>query len=275
MPIGREKEKLVVGEKALEKPTLCSWIETARELLDVYPFFIAEVEKRLEKPIKGITVPLELYEDLKNVKSKLTKFLEKRKEEGKPIEVFPQGVVILKAYAEEGKIPKEKRYLILDGGFKTLNTAIANSEEVFWKRSFYDELGIKNLLINIFREELKKKNPEVTTNPQVLKTYFLEEKMRVGLKEIPVKKEKEKSVRKFIKMMFERLLKELESSETPFEGILIAGGLSYYLKPETFKTEKEVKVADEREFANAVAVAKIVKGPSLDLGFGDAKVVEP
>ncbi|RUM30265.1 MAG: hypothetical protein DSY42_04815 [Aquifex sp.] len=266
------KGKIVIGEKALEKPSLVEWLSNVEELVEMYPTFVEDFEERFGTKVKAITTPLELYDQLSEVKAgkKLLKYAKE-----KEIEVFPQGYVVLKAYVKRGVFKPEEKVLVIDGGFKTLNTAIANEERVLWKRSFYDELGIKVMLVDIFREELKKKYPEITANPQVLKEAFISGKISTSMKEVSVQKEKEKAIKTFIKVMFERLKRELDQSGQGFESLLILGGISHYLSPEMFKTDKKIVIAEEKEFANAVCSYELSQGTSLDLGFGDVKGVIP
>jgi len=63
------KGKIVIGEKALEKPSLVEWLSNVEELVEMYPTFVEDFEERFGMKVKAITTPFELYDQLSEVKA--------------------------------------------------------------------------------------------------------------------------------------------------------------------------------------------------------------
>ncbi len=269
------RKSYVVGEQALTNYQLAEWLETVDELIEMYPLFINFVEKEYSTKIGGISIPLELWHQFKNneTRSKVLKALKDYiVKSNYTIKPYPQGLVIFRYLKATGKV-KGGKALVLDGGFKTLNTSITDGKTLYYVKSFYDELGMKTLITKIFKEEIKKIHPEVPSNYSILNRYFVLGEIPTGFSGINVQREKRKAIKMFVEVLFARLKRELSKVSTTYDSIVITGGLSHYLKPEWFNTDKEVYITkEEGEFANAVAMHYFRKTSVIDLGFGDVKV---
>lgn len=241
-----------------------------------YPLVVKEMMRRgwiKEGEEIGVSLPAETwYED----KLSGFKFCEGikddiRKETGVEVEVLPQGVIALQKIYEEGKLSEEGRTLVIDGGFNTVNTAIVFDGEIVYTKTYYNEFGIRDLLENYFRPEIKQKYPEATSNLQRLKEVFLKEKIDAGLVVIDVKNEKMLALNNFIDALFRRIIRDIERAGESFEQFTIVGGLSYYV-PE-IETNKPYFIPEKNgEFYTAAGMCEYLSASAIDFGFGDIKI---
>lgn len=271
-PVVIRKKRFVLGEEALEMPTFANWIENVDKLVEYYPLFIEYIQKYFETKITAISIPLELWGQYKDNDAK-TPIINKLKEieQNYELTVLPQGLIVVRYLKDTNEI-QGGNFLVLDGGFKTLNVSITDGKKIYLMKSFYDELGLRPLVTKFFREEVKKVYPEITSHYTVLNKYFVSGEIPAGFHTIDVSKEKKRVLKPFIMQMLSRVSNEIGKVNVKFDGIIITGGISHYINEKMLKTTNPVVIPKEKEFTNAVAMHFYTKGSVLDLGFGDAKI---
>jgi len=278
-------EKWVVGEKALSHQRGCYYIRDVEELVTFYPLYLLAVKKMLG--IEGnripavISLPLDVYvaekkkreEGKENLLERLRGYCSSY---GFDVDVKPQGVAGLQHLISIGRIGVAPT-LLVDGGFNTVNVAVVDGElNVVFYKTFPDEIGVRNLVEDFFADELKKRFSSITTNLVVLKEVFLSGVVDTGLKRIDVRPEKEKALHRFIQKFFRKVLGEVRRAGASYEQIVFIGGISYYLSPDDFETDKKLFIPKEgAEFCNVLGLFDLAENSpvlAVDLGFGDCKV---
>jgi len=245
-----------------------------QDLIRFYPLVVKFAN--IKDDTVAISLPAETYfEDKLNNEPILNEIRKRIKiETGKDAIILPQGVIALqKVFKDENLYPDKT--LVIDGGFNTVNVAITNKEgDILYTKTYYNEFGIRDLLENYFKPELKRKYPETTSNLQKLKEIFLEEQIDAGLVVIDVSNEKRLALQSFIEGMFSRIVKDIERAGESFKQFAIVGGLSYYV-PEIETNKPHFIPKQYGEFYTAFGM-KIYSGLSaIDFGFGDIKLSEP
>lgn len=190
----------------------------------------------------------------------------------KDVKVLPQGVVGTLTALKNKEIQKGL-ILTIDGGFNTVNVSIINTSnlEIAYTRTYYNELGIRNLL-EIFFSRLQKKFPEAPYNLQMLKKIFLTGQYIHGKKD--VKTEKERSIEEFIDALITKITGDISKIMLDYDQILIIGGLSYYLKDQQLNAPAEIVVPENNgEFYNVMGMKIQTGRTSIDFGFGDVKLI--
>jgi hypothetical protein len=190
----------------------------------------------------------------------------------KDVRVLPQGVVGTLTALKNKEIQKGL-ILTIDGGFNTVNVSIidTNNLDIIYTRTYYNEIGIRNLL-DIFYSRLQKKFPETPYNLQMLKKIFLTGQYIHGKKD--VRTEKERSIDEFVDALIAKITGDISKIMVDYDQILVIGGLSYYLRDQQLNAPAEIVVPEENgEFYNVIGM-KIQSGsPSIDFGFGDIKFI--
>ena len=244
------------------------------DLLYFYPLVIKALEEHLKDDTVAVSLPAETYfEDKISGGELIAKMSDKIKQEaGKSAIVLPQGAVAVQEIFYQGHLEPDKT-LVIDGGFNTVNVVIVDKNgEILYTKTYYNEFGIRDLLENYFKPELKKKYPEVTSNLQKLKEIFINEEIDAGLKVISTKGEKNVALQTFIEKMFSRILKDIERAGESFKQFAIVGGLSYYV-PEIETNKPHYVPENNGEFLTALGMKRYTGIPAVDFGFGDIKVV--
>lgn len=143
-------------------------------------------------------------------------------------------------------------------------------------KSIYNELGVYNLLNNFFKEELETKYDEITSNMQMLKKVFLEEKIDAGFKIIDVKKEKQRALQVFIPKLINRVISEVKKGNSSFEQFIFVGGISHYINEKSIETTKKFYIPEkDGEFLTVLGMKEIAGEDYdvFDVGFGDTKYI--
>ena len=241
-----------------------------RDLIRFYPLVVKFLNP--SDDAVSVSLPAESYFNDKISGGEIIESIRERvkRETGKDVIVLPQGVIALRKVFDEGKLEPDKT-LVIDGGFNTVNVVIADKKgDILYTKTYYNQFGIRDLLENFFKPELKRKYPEITSNLQKLKEVFLEEEIDAGLKVIDVRNEKQVALSLFIEQMFSMIIKDIERAGEGFKQFVIVGGLSYYVPK--IETNKPYFVPKENgEFYTVLGMNLHSGLPSIDFGFGDIK----
>lgn len=243
---------------------------TLQDLVYFYPLVVKAMANRSEV---SVSLPAEAY--LKN--PELVKALAGRiwEHTGVKATVFPQGVVALHYLYGQGVVPYGQRVLVVDGGFNTVNLSVVSDGEVVFTRTFYNELGVRDLLDRYFREELLRRLPEVGANLQRLLDAFLEGYVDVGFTRYDLTDIKRVSTHIYLEQLFSRVKGELSRVGEKFDFFVAVGGLSYLLHGIEIDTNKGYYIPKEGgEFLTAAGMHMASSVPAIDFGFGHIKLVE-
>jgi hypothetical protein len=247
-------------------------------LVKYYPILVKLLTKKglITADQIAVSLPADTYMKEKKKTDGLIQKIQKgiiEENEGiQDVRVLPQGVVGTLTALKNKEIQKGL-ILTIDGGFNTVNVSIINTNDldIIYTRTYYNELGIRNLL-EIFYSRLQKKFPEAPYNLQLLKRIFLTGQYIHGKKD--VKTEKEKSIDEFVDTLITRITGDISKIMADYDQILIIGGLSYYLKDQQLNAPAEIAVPEkDGEFYNVMGMKIQSKRPSIDFGFGDVKFI--
>lgn len=242
-----------------------------QDLIKFYPLVVKFAN--VKDDAVAVSLPAETYFEDRLSGEVLIKQIQERikRETGIDAVVLPQGVIALQEIFNEGFLKPDKT-LVIDGGFNTVNVAITDEKgEILYTKTYYNEFGIRDLLENYFKPELKRKYPETTSNLQKLKGIFLDEIIDAGLTVIDVSNEKKVALQSFIEGMFSRIVKDIERAGENFKQFTIVGGLSYYV-PEIQTNKPYFIPQDSGEFYTVKGMKRYTGLPSIDFGFGDIKL---
>jgi len=264
-------------------------IEYMTDLNDLVKYahlFIRQIAKDENIDLENIAVslPTDTYymsnaKDDGGIVKKLEDEIKKNIKNIKKVLVLPQGVAAVQYLLAKKEIDlKDGHVLVIDGGFNTLNISIIDSKDgdILLSESIYNELGVYNLLNNFFKEELKTKYDEVTSNMQMLKKVFLEERIEAGFNVIDVKKEKQRALQVFIPKLINRVISEVKKGNKSFNQIVFVGGISHYIDKESIETTKKLHIPKEDgEFLTVLGMREIAGEDYdvFDIGFGDTKYI--
>jgi len=274
--------KWIIGE------TVGSNIEYMYDLDDLMRYshlFIKQIMKNENHNLENIaiSIPTEAYYSSKmkengGLVKKMEEEIRKNILEAKKIIVLPQGASALNYLVSQEKISLDDgNVLIIDGGFNTLNISVVNQNgKILFTESIHDELGVYNLLNKFFREELKNKHDEVSSNIQMLKKVFLEEEIEAGFTTINVKNEKMRAIQAFIPKLINRITRDIKKEKISFGQFVFVGGISYYINDENIKTTKKFHIPKkDGEFMTVLGMRETVGKDFdvFDIGFGDSKYI--
>lgn len=246
------------------------------DLLRFYPLVVKAFAEGKERV--AVSIPAEAFVSSLRKRAKIVPELERRirEETGTEAEVYPQGVAALPLVFEQSEeLSREAPTLVIDGGFNTINVAVADGNmDIQYVFTYYNELGIRDLLTT-FAELLREKlDMEIPANLQKLKGAFLKGRVDVGFRSVEVNGEKSYAVNTFIDKMWSRLVGDLTRTGVEFEQVVVVGGIAYYvgsvLKE---RVDKPLFVPEkDAEFYTVMGMHSLSGLPSIDFGFGDVKL---
>jgi len=252
-----------------------------KDLINYAPLYIRHIFPDTKNRKIAISIPAETYytsqmrddgglvgQMINSIKTEITDLAD--------VKVFPQGVVALNYLVNAKKVDVSNgNMLIIDGGFNTVNSSVVQPDGTgLYTETYYNEIGVNNLLTDFFRKELMVKYAETTSNPQMLKKAFLEERFDAGFTSFDITNEKKRAVEAFVTKLITRITNDLRKKNVSFDQFTFVGGLSYYIKKEIVETTKPFYVPETGgEFLTLLGMAEVAGNEYdlLDLGFGDAK----
>lgn len=252
-----------------------------RDLINYAPLYIKHIFPDTKNSKIAISIPAETYfaaqmrddgglveQMIHSIKTEIPDIAE--------VKVFPQGVVALNYLVNAKKVDVNNgNMLIIDGGFNTVNSSVVQPDGTgLYTETYYNEIGVNNLLTDFFRKELMVKYAETTSNPQMLKKAFLEERFDAGFTSFDITNEKKRAVEAFVTKLITRITNDLRKKNVSFDQFTFVGGLSYYITKEIIETTKPFYVPETGgEFLTLLGMAEVAgdEYDLLDLGFGDAK----
>lgn len=171
--------KELVGPLAKRVAQILNHCMTWKILIAYAPLYIKHIFDDLKNHKLAISIPAEAYFSSKlrddgGLVKQLIDSIKSCIPELADIKVLPQGVSALNYLVNDKKINIENgNILIIDGGFNTVNSSVVMPNgEGLYTETYFDELGVFNLLTDFFKKELMVKYAETTSNPQMLKKHF-------------------------------------------------------------------------------------------------------
>lgn len=241
---------------------------TLHDLIYFYPLVV----KHFGHESLAVSLPVETYLKSPELRSLLADRIYKHA--GARAEVYPQGVISLKHLYGENLVPYDEKVLVIDGGFNTVNLSVVKDGEVLYVKTFYNELGVRDLLDKYFREELLRRFPEVAANLQKLQEVFLAGVLDIGFYQYDLSEVKRIATEVYLNELFNRIKGELTRVGESFTFFVVVGGLSYLLKGIEIETNKGNYIPEENgEFLTALGMHYDSGLPAVDFGFGQIKEV--
>ena len=148
--IGWNDYHFLVGNDANKRSRYCTGIYNVDELLNYYELFLKWYEKKYAVKFDAITLPYSVY-DSGEVVEKLTKKLNVDTVVGQGISAFE--------YLVKTNNVENKTTLLIDGGFNSINIEIIKEGEVIYYETYYNQVGVRDLIEKYFRPIVRNKIP--------------------------------------------------------------------------------------------------------------------
>ena len=260
--------------------TNIEFLSDMKDLINYAPLYIRHIFPDTKNMKIAISIPTETYylaqkRDDGGLVQQMINSIKTEIKDLAEVKVYPQGVVALNYLVNSKKVDIDNgKILIIDGGFNTVNASVVEQNGDVYTETYFNEIGISNLLTDFFKKELMVKYAETTSNPQMLKKAFLEERFDAGFTSFDIRNEKNRAIEAFVTKLVTRITNDLRKKNVSFDQFTFVGGLSYYIKKEIIETTKPFYVPEaDGEFLTLLGMAEIAgdEYALLDLGFGDAK----
>lgn len=262
------KNHYLVGDAAMLEPRLVGEIWNTDDLIKYYPLFVKAVTKQYEVTPGVVLLPLD---DWIGAEKGLLPYIKTLKQEINNITVVAQGLMGLYAVQQSQAIPN--KVAVVDVGFRTVNIAVVHDMRVVKAKTRYDEFGVRNLIQYDFREILRSKFPDLTSNLVSLNRAWVDGGTDTGFKSVSFQEEKHLALELFMERFMNALRRDITEMGVPFEAIVFLGGLTHYIDVSRIDSDKKIILAPNPEFANVIGALKYTQSRcALDLGFGDAKI---
>ncbi len=264
-------ERWVVGQEALREPRLISECWATADLVQYYPLFVAATEEKTGKRPNVVLLPLSDWVASRDGFAQYTSDLQQLL--GGTTRVIPQGVAGL--YHARMTRELSDKSIVVDAGFRTVNLAVINGDDIVAARTHHDEIGVRNLIRGDFREALAVKFPDITHNLIILNQIWQDGVWDTGLMTVSVEEEKRAALARFLTRFVNIIKRDISEMGAQFDSILFIGGLAYYIDVSCIETNKHVILpTNDAEYYNAMGAMEFADADCvLDLGFGDTKVV--
>lgn len=264
--IGWNDSHYLVGNDAHRRSRYCTGIYNVDDLLNCYELFLSWYERKYEVKFDAITLPYSVY-DSDGIADKLAKKL-------KVETVVGQGVSAYEYLVKTNHL-ENKTTLLIDGGFNSINVEIIKGGEVVYYETYYNQVGVRDLIEKYFKPLVRNKIPDVSHNPirldEVLKNGYAD----YNFERIYFTDEKKEAVDRYVKEVFRQIKSGISNELMDFEQVAIVGGLAYFVSSDMIETSKTLVIpAEHPEYLNVLG-ASMHAGfkPALDLGFGYTKYI--
>ncbi|MBM4340050.1 MAG: hypothetical protein FJ110_10925 [Deltaproteobacteria bacterium] len=264
--IGWNESHYLVGNDANKRSRYCTGIYNVDDLLNYYELFLRWYERKYEVKFDAITLPYSVY-DSDGIAEKLAKKLSVET-------VVGQGVSALE-YLIKTNNAENKTTLLIDGGFNSVNVEIIKGDEVVYYETYYNQVGVRDLIEKYFRPLVRNRIPDVSHNSirldEVLKNGYVD----YNFERIYFEDEKKQAIDRYIREVFRQIKSGISNELMDFDQAIIVGGLAYFVSPDMIETSKTLVIpAEYPEYLNVLG-ASMHAGfkPALDLGFGYTKYI--
>lgn len=264
--IGWNDSHYLVGNDANRRTRYCTSIYNVDDLLNYYELFLSWYEKKYEVKFDAITLPYSVY-DSDGIAEKLTKKLKVETVVGQGISAFE--------YLVKTNNVQNKTTLLIDGGFNSVNVEIIKGDEVVYYETYYNQVGVRDLIEKYFRPIVRNKIPDISHNSirldEVLKNGYAD----YNFERIHFEDEKREAIDRYVGEVFRQIKSGISNELMDFDQIIIVGGLAYFVTSDMIETSKTLVIPTEHpEYLNVLG-ASMHAGfkPALDLGFGYTKYI--
>lgn len=259
----------LIGDVAYEQPRYCKYLGDVMDLIKYYDLFVKWYSRKYTAKFAAITIPYSVFIEQLDL-------IQQVKKECGVQHVVGQGLSAF-LYLRKRGIVDQTMTLILDGGFNTNNLVITESDSPVFTRTYYNILGIRDLIEKYFEPLVRKKIPDVSSNllrlDEALRKGFID----MGHKRVSLMKEKKIATSQYLDDLYEIVNKDLSREAIDYQQILIIGGLVHFIDKDLFETEKKLIVPTTNpEFANVAGAYMLAeKNYAIDVGFGYTKMCGP
>lgn len=264
--IGWNDSHFLVGNDANRRSRYCTGIYNVDDLLNYYELFLRWYEMKYEVKFDTITLPYSVY-DSDGIAEKLIKKLKVEAVVGQGISAFE--------YLVKTNHVENKTTLLIDGGFNSVNVEIIKDDEVVYYETYYNQVGVRDLIEKYFRPVVRNKIPDISNNynrlDEVLKNGYAD----YNFERVSFAEEKREAVDRYVREVFRQIKSGISNELMDFEQVVIVGGLAYFVTSDIIETSKTLIIPTEHpEYLNVLG-ASMHAGfkPALDLGFGYTKYI--
>jgi hypothetical protein len=265
--IGWNDFHYLVGNEANKRNRYCTSIHNVGDLLNYYELFLKWYEQKYEIKFDAITLPYSVY-DSKEIVDKLMTRLKLEVVVGQGITAFE--------YLKNTNNVDNKTTLLIDGGFNTVNVEIIEGDEVLYYETYFNQVGVRDLIEKYFKPLVRNKIPDISHNSirldEVLKNGYAD----FNFERVSFANEKKEAVGRYVNEVFRQIKSGISNELMDFDQVVIVGGLAYYVSPDIIETSKTLIIPSEyAEYLNVLG-ASMHAGytPALDLGFGYTKYIK-
>jgi hypothetical protein len=264
--IGWNDYHFLVGNDANKRSRYCTSIYNLDDLLSYYELFLKWYEKKYGVKFDAITLPYSVY-DSKEIVEKLANKLGVETVVGQGISAFE--------YLVKTNNVENKTTLLIDGGFNTVNVEIIKDEEVVYYETYYNQVGVRDLIEKYFRPLVRSKIPDISNNSNRLDEVLKNGYADYNFERIDFSAEKKEAIDRYVSEVFRQIKSGISNELMDFEQVVIVGGLAYYVTADMIDTTKTMIIPTEHPEYLKVLGASMHAGfkPALDLGFGYTKYI--
>lgn len=258
----------VVGNEANKRSRYCTSITNVGDLLNYYELILKWYERKFDVKFAAVTLPYSLYIDSSGIVEELQERLKVEAIVGQGLAAFD--------YLKATNNADDKTTLIIDGGFNTINIIVVEGNEVAYYETYFNQVGTRDLIEKYFKPLIRKKIPDVSTNPIRLDELLKKGYTDFNFKRISFTEEKREAIERYIFDIFKQVKSGLSTELIDFEQVAIVGGLAYYISPNVLETSKTLIIPSEHsEYLNVLGASLAVNyKPAMDLGFGYTKIIK-
>ena len=264
--IGWNDYHFLVGNDANKRSRYCTGIYNVDDLLNYYELFLKWYEKKYGVKFDAITLPYSVYDSSEAV-DKLTKKLNVETVVGQGISAFE--------YLVKTNNVENKTTLLIDGGFNSINIEIIKDEEVVYYETYYNQVGVRDLIEKYFRPIVRNKIPDISHNSNRLDEVLKNGYADYNFERVDFTAEKKEAINRYVREVFRQIKSGISNELMDFEQVIIVGGLAYFVTSDMIETSKTLIIpAEYPEYLNVLG-ASMRAGfkPALDLGFGYTKYI--
>lgn len=257
----------LLGNQANKRNRYCTSLDNLNDLLNYYELFIRWYEKKCDVKFEAITLPYSVYDSKELVDKLMIKL--------KMDVVVGQGITAFE-YLKNTSNVANKTTLLIDGGFNTVNVEIIEGDEVLYYETYFNQVGVRDLIEKYFKPIVRNKIPDISHNSirldEVLKNGYAD----FNFERVYFTNEKKEAVGRYVREVFRQIKSGISNELMDFDQVVIVGGLAYYVSSDIIETSKTLIIpAKYAEYLNVLG-ASMHAGykPAMDLGFGYTKYIK-
>lgn len=241
-------------------------IRTINDLTKYYQLIVKWYEEKYSIKFSAITIPYSVLADAPKIVQQLKKDCDVQNVVGQGLSAF--------LYLRKFNVVGEMMTLVLDGGFNTVNLLFTDGNDPIFRKTYYNSLGVRDLIEKYFEPLLRTKLPDVSSNPIRLDEALRKGYIDHGAERISLQNEKAKATKNYLDDFYDNIIEDVIRESIDYTQIVIVGGLAYFLTKALLQTKKKVVIPEDNpEFLNVQGASIVTRHePAIDVGFGATKI---